>query len=276
MQRSLGPGPKLKVRHGRIHIGTSGWAYKAWAKTFYPADVATADQFQYYAQHFPTVEINATFYRLPTPKTVKSWHDKAPENFLFAIKGSQAVTHYKRLKPGARSFRLLLTRIRTLREHLGPVLWQLPGNFHKDPQRLGAFLERLPARFRHAFEFRHPSWLDEEIFALLSRKGAALVSLSSNAMPMDLTLTADFTYIRFHGLEGGAAHDYTEAELQPWADHLKLCARQGISAFVYFNNDVNTRAPMNALQLTRMAGVEKSGGAERDDESISGRPVGVS
>jgi uncharacterized protein YecE (DUF72 family) len=246
------------MKSGKIYIGTSGWSYKAWAKNFYPPELPASEHFPYYAQHFPTVEINATFYRLPEPKTVQGWHDKAPKNFIFAVKGSQSVTHYKRLKPGARSFDLLLERIEVLGEHLGPVLWQLPGNFHKNAERLEAFLRRLPTEFRHAFEFRHPSWLDEEIIGLLCDYNVALVSLSSQAMPMDLTLTADFTYIRFHGLAGGAAHDYTEEELRPWAAHLKACRSKGICAFVYFNNDINTRAPLNARQLTEMVG-EKAG-----------------
>ena len=251
------PTPHGNPRQGKIYIGTSGWSYKAWAETFYPKALKPAEHLAYYAQHFPTVEINATFYRLPEAKAVQKWHDSAPAGFVYAVKGSQSVTHYKRLKPGARSFPLLFERIETLGEHLGPVLWQLPGNFHKDAPRLAAFLKTLPAQFQHALEFRHQSWLDEEIFSLLSQHGVALVSLSSNVMPMELTTTADFTYIRFHGLKDGPAHDYTEAELQPWAQHLRSCSRKGLSAFVYFNNDVNTRAPMNALQLTQMCGETK-------------------
>lgn len=245
------------MKRGKIYVGTSGWSYKGWAAAFYPQGLSTGAQFQYYARHFPTVEINATFYRLPEPETFMKWHDNAPPGFVYSVKGSQSVTHYKRLLPGARSFVLLLERITALREHLGPVLWQLPGSFHKDAARLKAFLEQLPPVFRYAVEFRHPSWLDGEVYQLLASHGVALVSVSSNAMPMDLTLTSDFTYIRFHGLENGAAHDYTEAELSPWARHLKSCARKGISAYVYFNNDVNTRAPENARLLTRMVGAER-------------------
>jgi uncharacterized protein YecE (DUF72 family) len=240
------------VKRGKIYIGTSGWSYKAWAAEFYPENIKGTEQLRYYMQRFPTVEINATFYRLPEVKTIQTWHDKAPPHFIYAIKGSKSVTHYKRLKPGARSFDILLERIQALGEHLGPVLWQLPGNFKKDAERLAAFLKRLPPQFHHALEFRHPSWLDSETVNLLSQYGVALVSLSSNVMPMDLTLTAPFTYIRFHGLEGGSAHDYTREELQPWAEHLKSCAQKGITAFGYFNNDVNTRAPGNALLLAKM------------------------
>lgn len=247
------------MKKGKLYIGTSGWSYKAWAETFYPEELAQADRFHYYAERFPTVEINATFYRLPEVSTFQSWHDKSPKNFIYAIKGSRSVTHYKRLKPGARSFPLLLERIEVLREHLGPVLWQLPGSFHKDAKRLEAFLDKLPTNYRHALEFRHPSWLDSEIYELLSSHGTALVAVSSNVMPMDCTITADFTYIRFHGLAGGAAHDYTEAELKPWAKHLQECTSKRITAFVYFNNDVNTRAPANAVSLMKMAGADSTG-----------------
>lgn len=234
-------------------MGTSGWSYKGWAKAFYPEGCTGPRQLIYYARHFPTVEINATFYRLPEPSTIEKWRAEAPPGFVFAIKGSRAVTHYARLKPETRSFPLLMDRIAALGDHLGPVLWQLQGNFHKDAARLAAFLETLPRAYRHAFEFRHPSWLDEEIFALLAARNVALVGLSSQVMPMNLTLTADFTYIRFHGLEGGAAHDYTREELRPWARHLKDCARKGVDAYVYFNNDVNTRAPGNAQMLAELA-----------------------
>ncbi len=238
----------------KIYIGTSGWSYKAWGKSFYPKEVPAREQFCFYATQFSTVEINATFYRLPEEKTILGWREKAPAGFIYAIKGSQAVTHYKRLKPGSRSLDLLLERIRSLKDHLGPVLWQLPPNFSKNAERLESFLGKLPRDLRHAMEFRHPSWLEPEIFQLLGRYRVAHVSLSSNRMPMNLTITAPFTYVRFHGLEGGAAHDYTRGELKPWSAHLQQCARDGTEAFVYFNNDVNTRAPLNAAMLIDMVG----------------------
>jgi uncharacterized protein YecE (DUF72 family) len=238
----------------RIYIGTSGWSYKAWGKSFYPKEIPVRDQLGYYATRFPTVEINATFYRLPEQKTISAWQRKAPPGFIFAVKGSQAVTHFKRLKPGSRSFKLLLKRIRVLEDHLGPVLWQLPPNFSKNMERLEGFLSELPQDIRHAIEFRHPSWIDPEIHELLRQYQVANVSVSSLRMPMDLTLTAPFAYARFHGLEGGASHDYTREELRPWGAHLQQCARDGREAFVYFNNDVNTRAPLNAGMLMEMVG----------------------
>lgn len=239
---------------GKIYIGTSGWIYKGWAKTFYPADVPASRHFEFYARHFPTVEINASFYRLPTEKAVRVWREQAPRGFIYAVKGSKAVTHFKKLMPGAKSFDMLLERVVDLREHLGPVLWQLPGMFRKNAQRLEEFCKTLPTSMRHAIEFRHPSWLEEEIFDILRRYRIANVALSSLGMPMNLPVTTDFAYVRFHGLEGGASHDYTREELEPWAEHALAFAGKGVDAFVYFNNDINTRAPGNALMLMEMAG----------------------
>jgi uncharacterized protein YecE (DUF72 family) len=229
--------------------------YKSWAKSFYPDDCPARRQLQFYSSKFPTVEINATFYRLPQEKTFESWQEQTSSGFFYAVKGSRAVTHFKRLKPGAKSFRLLLKRATLLGSGLGPFLWQLPPNFKKDADRLARFLKRLPGRSHHALEFRHRSWLDEEIDGILRRYGVANVSVSSQAMPMHFETTADFVYLRFHGLSGGSAHDYTDRELEPWAEHLRRSACRGLTGFVYFNNDVNARAPLNALRL--MEGVGK-------------------
>ncbi len=237
-----------------VFVGTSGWSYKAWAVEFYPRRLGVARQLAYYATHFPTVEINASFYRLPSVEAVAAWKELAPPGFIYAVKGSRTVTHFRKLLPGAKSFDLLLTRIRGLGRHLGPVLWQLPPGFPKNVERLAAFLALLPRRMRHALEFRDPSWLCPEVFALLRRHRVAHVSLSAGWFPRDLTVTADFAYVRFHGLSGGAAHDYTKAELRPWAEHLRALASAGVRAFAYFNNDVNARAPYNAKALMSMLG----------------------
>ncbi len=213
-----------------IYIGTSGWAYKEWARSFYPEGTGPARQLAYYATRFATVELNATFYRLPSAKAVRAWAEAAPEGFIYAVKGSRTVTHYFKLLPGAKSEALLLERVPALGPHLGPVLWQLPPRFPKDLERLDAFLRRLPRRVRHAVEFRDESWLCDEVFALLRRRQVAHVSLSAAWFPRDLTVTTDFAYVRFHGLKGGAAHDYTRQELAPWARHLRALARRGVSA----------------------------------------------
>lgn len=236
-----------------IFIGTSGGVYKEWANDFYRG-LKLKEHFAFYATQFPTVEINATFYRMPTLPMVHGWRARAPEQFLFAVKGSRYITHIKRLNNLERTVGNFIRRIQPLKEKLGPLLWQLPPNFKRDLPRLENFLKRLPTKFSHAVEFRHPDWIVPETFELLQKYNVASVGISSLRMPMDLTATADFLYIRFHGLEGGAKHDYTRAELEPWAEHLRAHAEAGKKAFVYFNNDVNVRAPDNAKMLMEMCG----------------------
>jgi uncharacterized protein YecE (DUF72 family) len=238
----------------QVYIGTSGWVYKSWAKEFYPEDVPAKYQFQFYVTQFPSVEINATFYRLPTKNMVRGWRDKAPEGFRFSVKGSRYITHIKRLANLESSLSAFTSRIEPLKGRTGPLLWQLPPSFKKDALRLERFLKRLPKKYRHAVEFRHESWFDDEVFALLRSRNAAHVAVSSLRIPMNLTVTADFLYIRFHGLEGGSAHDYTSRELEPWARFLRQQAAAGHDGYVYFNNDTNVRAPHNAMLLMELVG----------------------
>ncbi|HYG22888.1 MAG TPA: DUF72 domain-containing protein [Verrucomicrobiae bacterium] len=236
-----------------IYIGTSGWIYKSWNKTFYPDDIRSREHLEFYATQFPTVEINATFYRLPTLPMIKGWHQRAPRNFLFAVKGSRFITHMKKLANLNGGLNKFIRRIQPLKEHLGPVLWQLPPNLGYHPERLDRFLAKTSRSMRHAVEFRHPSWYHESgTFEVLKNHNAAHVSLSSQGVPMNLTTTADFVYIRFHGLKHGAAHDYTRDELKPWAEHIRHEARHGRTVFAYFNNDLNVRAPGNARMLIEM------------------------
>jgi uncharacterized protein YecE (DUF72 family) len=241
-------------RAERIYVGTSGWSYKGWQRTFYPRDVPVKRHFEYYATQFPTVEINLTFYRLPLPEMVEGWVKKAPPGFLYAVKGSRFITHMKKLAGVEVALDRYFERIRPLRKKIGAVLWQLPPMLQLDVPRLDRFLKLLPSGYRYAVEFRHPSWLVPEVFALLHRRKAAYVPVSSLAMPMTLQTTADLVYIRFHGLEGGFAHDYTRQELEPWAAHVRSAALQGKTVFAYFNNDANVRAPANASMFVEMTG----------------------
>lgn len=236
-----------------VYIGTSGWSYKSWGNHFYPKEVPQNRQLEFYQTQFSTVEINNTFYRLATLNMTKRWHDVAPQSFLYAVKGSRFITHILRLANAGEGLKNFFERVDPLKEHFGPILWQLPPFQKKDLERLEGFLRLLPKKHRHAIEFRHPSWYeDDEVFQLLRKYNAAHVSLSSGRMPMNLEVTADFIYIRFHGLAGGAAHDYTRAELEPWAKHIAAHPNQEV--FAYFNNDVNVRAPENARQLVEMVG----------------------
>jgi len=239
-----------------LYIGTSGWSYKGWAGAFYPKGLRPAEHLQYYANHFPTVEINATFYRLPDENMVRGWHDIAPDSFIFAVKGSRFITQMKKLNVDHESIAKFFDRIEPLGEHMGPILWQLPPNLHKDVPRLERFLGMVPKDYRHAVEFRHPSWMEDDVFDLLRSFDAAHVSVSSMRMPMNLTVTTDFVYIRFHGLEHGAAHDYAREEMEPWVEHCRGALEQGKKVYAYFNNDWNCRAPENAKTMMEMAGAE--------------------
>lgn len=237
----------------RIHIGTSGWVYKEWAHDFYQG-LKPREHFGHYAAQFSTVEINATFYRLPALATVRTWRDQAPPDFIFAVKGSRFITHIKRLTNLGRALGTFVRRVRPLKEKLGPLLWQLPPNFKPDLPRLEAFLQKLPANLAHAVEFRHPEWFQEPTFFLLRHYRVASVSMSSLRMPMNLEVTGPIVYIRFHGLAGGPRHDYTTQELEPWARHIRAQAENGKNVYVYFNNDLNVRAPANAQLLREMCG----------------------
>ena len=235
----------------RIYIGTSGWIYKEWAQEFYRG-VKAREYLEFYTTQFSTVEINATFYRLPTLKVVHDWGQKVPEEFVFAVKGSRYITHMKRLLNLGCGVIRFFRRLQPLQSKTGAVLWQLPANFKNDVPRLRRFLQRLPTEYHHAFEFRDRSWLNDETKELLQRFNAAFVSVSSLTMPMDLSVTADFVYIRFHGLRDGPRHDYTGEELAPWAEHIRAQSAEGRRVFAYFNNDLNVRAPNNARQLVEL------------------------
>ncbi|TLM80375.1 MAG: DUF72 domain-containing protein [Actinobacteria bacterium] len=239
---------------GRIRIGTCGWSYDHWDEIFYPVHLPHAERLTFYAQRFDTVEIDATFYRLPSEQAVATWGDAVPEDFTFAAKGSRLITHYRRLAGVDEAFAAYLERLSVLGPKLAVVLWQLPPSLPKDIALLERFLTRLPSGpIRHAVEFRHESWLDSETFALLRRSGVAQVSVSSDVMPADLTPTADFVYVRLHGLAdlGGA---YGESSLEPWARFLRYQAERGTDCYVYFNNDFEGHAVADAARLAGMLG----------------------
>jgi uncharacterized protein YecE (DUF72 family) len=238
----------------RLFVGTSGWIYKEWAGVFYPKNLHKAGELEHYAKTFDTVEINATFYRLPFENMVKGWYQRSPHDFIFAVKGSRFITHIKRLKIRATAIKKFFDRTKLLKEKCGPILWQLPPNFDaKNLKRLDGFLKKLPKKYRHAVEFRHPSWYEtEDTFEVLRQSKVAHVVLSSLRMPLNLTVTTDFIYLRFHGLAGGARHDYTREELRPLAEYCRKRLKSGEAVYAYFNNDLNTRAPLNAETFRKM------------------------
>lgn len=235
-------------------IGCSGWNYDSWRHgVFYPERCPARKWLEYYARHFDTVEVNATFYRLPTVKTVQTWVDQTPEDFVFAVKMSRYVTHVKRLRELAPSLELFYSRIEPLARSpkLGPVLWQLPPTFRRDDVRLAEALALLPAG-RHGFEFRHRSWFVPEVMALLRKHDAALVIGDRPEIHSFQTdeQTADWTFVRFHSGTRGARGNYSDAELREWAERLRSWRTR--EAFIYFNNDWEGFAPRNALRLREL------------------------
>jgi uncharacterized protein YecE (DUF72 family) len=242
----------------RAHVGCSGWNYQSWRHgVFYPPRCPPRLWLEYYARHLDTVEVNATFYRLPTPKAVQGWIDQTPDDFVFTIKMSRYVTHVKRLRDLAPSLELFYERIGPLvgSPKLGPMLWQLPPTFARDDARLAETLAQLPPG-RHAFEFRHPSWFVPETTGLLREHGVALVIGDRPEVRPFQTheLTTDWTFVRFHWGSRGRRGNYSEAELREWAERIRRWPVE--ECFLYFNNDWEGFAPRNALRLRALLRVE--------------------
>jgi uncharacterized protein YecE (DUF72 family) len=239
-----------------VHIGCAGWNYRDWRGVIYPEGLPARRWLERYAQLFDTVEVNATFYRLPSENAVRAWNEQTPRRFRFAVKASRYLTHVKRLngiEPGVkRFFDPLETLVRARK--LGPILWQLPENFRRDDDRLAEALDRLP-KGRHCFEFRHPSWFTGETYALLRRHRAALVIGDHPERPFQAyEMTARWTYVRFHYGHRGRRGNYSERELEEWARRIAAW-RARVEVYAYFNNDWGGIAPRNARSLAaRLSG----------------------
>jgi uncharacterized protein YecE (DUF72 family) len=231
-----------------VRIGCSGWNYRDWRERVY-GGASAGRWLELYAGRFDTVEVNATFYRLPTRSAVVHWVEATPDEFTFAVKASRYLTHVKRLRELESGVARLLERIEPLVESakIGPLLWQLPANFHRDDERLAHALERLP-RLDNCFEFRHASWFAADVYALLREHGVALVIGDDPARPFqELAFTAPWTYVRFHRGRRGLRGNYSETELQEWARRIRSWPVE--RAWLYFNNDWEGFAVENALQL---------------------------
>ncbi len=231
----------------KLLIGTSGWSYKEWKKSFYPDEVSPKEHLLYYSSQFDTVEVNATYYNVPTVSTVESWKGKIPDDFQFSVKGHRRITHYNKMKDVDEHLNAFLSRMRQLGNSLSAVNWQFPPSFQKNTERLKQFLTLLPNDQRFAFEFRDVSWLDDEVYKLLADKNAAIVWQSAGEFPDDCTPTADFIYVRFRGLTG-YRYSYKKTDLEPWAVIIRKQLDQGRDAYIYFNNP-GGNAPKSAQML---------------------------
>ena len=213
-----------------LRAGTSGYAFKEWKGAFYPATLSDDEWLAFYASRFPTVEINNTFYRLPKQSVLQDWASRVPAEFTFAIKASQRITHHARLKPEcADAVDFLLQNTAVLGDRCGPILFQLPPNLKKDVDRLRGFLGLLPNGRRYTIEFRHESWFDDEVFAILRDRDVALCVAEQDDFKCPVQSTASWGYLRLHRL------DYDEATLAEWAKCVS--AQQWSETYIYFKHD---------------------------------------
>jgi uncharacterized protein YecE (DUF72 family) len=236
-------------------IGCSGWVYPDWRGRLYPEGLPQKRWLARYAEEFDTVEVNSTFYRLASPTGVEAWVEQTPDDFVFAVKASRYLTHVKRLKELGPYIKRFYDPLEALvgSGKLGPVLWQLPENFHRDDERLAGALDALP-KGRHAFEFRHPSWFTADVYSLLREHKVALVIGDHPKWPFQShERTTDWTFVRFHYGHRGRKGKYSDTELDTWARRLAQWRRQ-TEIFAFFNNDWQGFALDNARRLKRSLG----------------------
>jgi uncharacterized protein YecE (DUF72 family) len=264
-----------------VRIGISGWRYEPWRGVFYPEGLAQRRELEFCGKHFPTVEINGSFYSLQRPEYYQQWHDETPEGFVFAVKGSRYITHMLRLtrieKPLANFF---ASGILNLREKLGPFLWQFPPMMRFDAARFARFFDLLPRttsealslarrrdarmigrsrlaidadrKLRHAVEIRHPSFMTAQFVRLLREHDIGLVVAdTAGKWPKLFHVTSDFVYVRLHGDVKIYTSGYSDKALDSWARRIRRWDREGRDVYVYFDNDVKVKAPFDALNLMR-------------------------
>jgi len=229
-----------------LYVGTSGFSYKEWKGPFYPKDLPDKQMLHFYGERFRTVEINNTFYRMPKPGVLEAWTAEVPADFRFVIKASQRITHIQRLNDADGSLSYFLKVVVALQERLGPVLFQLPPNMKKDASRLRAFLELLPKQYRAAFEFRHQSWFDSEVFALLRDHQVALcIAEAENDLEIPFESTAEWGYLRLRRT------DYGDPELKAWAERVRQANWK--DAFIFFKHEDEGKAPLLGKRFLELA-----------------------
>lgn len=239
---------RSRAQAATIRIGTSGWIYKHWRERFYPKDLPPSQWFAWYAEHFETVEINNTFYRLPSERAFDAWREQAPRGFVYAVKASRFLTHMKKLKDPEEPIERILGRARRLGPTLGPVLYQLPRGWKCNVERLSEFFAALPRDLVHVMEYRREDWLCDEVFELMRRHNIGLCI--HDLLPKHArVVTSNVVYVRFHGSGVKYGGSYSTAHLRRWADwiHDQTAAKR--SVYIYFNNDAEAFAVRNAETL---------------------------
>ncbi len=231
------------------YIGTSGWHYDDWRGRFYPEKLPKARWLEFYSEHFNTLELNNSFYHLPSEAAFNNWYNSSPPDFVFAVKMSRFVTHIKRLKDCDEAIMNFMSRARLLKEKLGPILYQLPPGLHRKDVLLDSFLKKLPTELKHVIEFRHQSWLDDNVYEILHRYKVGFCVFDMPKLVSPLIATGEFAYVRFHGREGLYASRYTEKEMNDWSEKIKGLAERLETVYIYFNNDMQGHAIENARMM---------------------------
>ena len=239
---------------GTVHIGCSGWAYKHWRGVLYPEGLPQTRWFARYAEEFDTVEINNSFYRLPSGDTFQKWRDQAPPGFCYALKANRFLTQANKLKDCEEPLERMISAVRRLGDRLGPMLYQLPPSLRINLDRLRDFLEIVPKDIANVFEFRDPSWYVPETYALLDRHGVSFCVHDMAGSASERIAVGPVAYVRFHGGEGKYWGRYSDQRLLGWADWIVGQARQGRPVWCYFNNDIHGHAIDDARTLKSMVG----------------------
>lgn len=242
-------GKMTKKQSAHAYIGTSGWSYSHWKENFYPEGLKQEKWLMYYSETFQTVEINNTFYHLPTVKTIDKWYSQVPQDFSFSIKASRYITHVKRLKDPKETLEKFFTIIKGLKTKVGPILFQLPPSLKCDIDRFKEFIDCLPIDQQCVFEFRHPSWFIEEIYDLMANKKIALCITDLNGSLSPLVITSNFTYIRLHGPKKAYQGSYGAVRLKSWKKKIQDWLSNNISVYCYFDNDEKGYAIQDASSL---------------------------
>ena len=230
-----------------LYVGTSGYSYKEWKGSFYPEKLAAKDMLPYYSERLKAVELNNTFYRLPKREMVESWKSQVPDNFRFSLKASQRITHFKRLKDAEDVTKYMLDTVNALDDRLGVVLFQLPPNMKKDIERLGPFLDILPRDLNCVFEFRHPTWFDDEVLELLRRDNRALCVSDTDDLPANhIDATADWGYLRLRRV------NYSNPNLIEWIERIKV--QNWKDTYVFFKHEDEGTGPKLAAEFLGLAG----------------------
>ena len=249
------PTPRRIAWHANapyVRIGTSGWHYKHWRGPFYPEKMPPRAYLQYYMERLNTVEINNSFYMQPSIDSVASWAEQVPDDFLFAYKAHRFITHMKKLSDARDPLRRLYGVVEALGEKVAAILFQLPPSWKVNEDRLEEFLGLLSPRYRHAFEFRNPTWFNDRVLALLEQHGQSLCIFDIGGNVSPLETTSDLVYVRLHGPQPGYKGLYPHRTLELWEQRFEKWHEEGRDVLCFFDNDDSGYAVENAIQLRSM------------------------